>query len=103
MTTIDCFAFAGLWELWRSPAGENIASFTIITTEPNDVCSPFTTAWPAISKREDEEAWLDQAIVDPAKLLPMLRPYDAGPMHAYKVSPVVNNPRNDVPQCMMPW
>jgi putative SOS response-associated peptidase YedK len=26
---------AGLWETWRSPAGERIRSFTIITTKPN--------------------------------------------------------------------
>jgi putative SOS response-associated peptidase YedK len=30
---------AGLWETWRSPAGERIRSFTIITTTPNELCA----------------------------------------------------------------
>src|ERR1700730_7580363 len=29
---------AGLWETWRSPTGERIRSFTIITTKPNKPC-----------------------------------------------------------------
>ena len=29
----------GLWETWRSPAGERIRSFTIITTTPNELCA----------------------------------------------------------------
>jgi putative SOS response-associated peptidase YedK len=27
---------AGLWETWRSPAGERVRSFTIVTTTPNE-------------------------------------------------------------------
>jgi putative SOS response-associated peptidase YedK len=30
-------ALAGLWETWRSPAGERVRSFAIITTTPNDL------------------------------------------------------------------
>jgi hypothetical protein len=32
-------ALAGLWENWRSPAGEWARSFAIITTTPNDLCA----------------------------------------------------------------
>ena len=35
---------AGLWETWRSPAGERIRSFTIITTQPNELCAGSTIA-----------------------------------------------------------
>ena len=31
-------ALAGLWENWRSPAGEWVRSFAIITTTPNELC-----------------------------------------------------------------
>ena len=31
------FGFAGLWEHWQSPEGEEILSCTIITTEANEL------------------------------------------------------------------
>ena len=31
------FAFASLWEFWKSPEGESVESCTIITTDANDV------------------------------------------------------------------
>src|SRR5437773_2380172 len=34
------FAFAGLWEFWKSPEGEPVESCTIITTDANDVLRP---------------------------------------------------------------
>src|SRR5205807_763462 len=37
-------ALAGLWENWRSPAGEWVRSFAIITTTPNELCSGDTGA-----------------------------------------------------------
>jgi hypothetical protein len=36
-------ALAGLWENWRSPAGEWVRSFAIVTTEPNALLPSFTT------------------------------------------------------------
>jgi putative SOS response-associated peptidase YedK len=30
-------ALAGVWENWRSPAGEWVRSFAIITTTPDEV------------------------------------------------------------------
>jgi putative SOS response-associated peptidase YedK len=32
-------ALAGLWENWRSPAGEWVRSFAIVTTTPNELCA----------------------------------------------------------------
>jgi hypothetical protein len=33
-------ALAGLWENWKSPEGEWMRSFAIITTTPNELCAP---------------------------------------------------------------
>jgi len=42
-------ALAGLWENWRSPAGEWVRSFAIVTTAPNELCAELhnrmTTSW----------------------------------------------------------
>jgi putative SOS response-associated peptidase YedK len=35
-------------------------------------------------------------------LVPLLRPYPADAMRAYPVGQLVNNPRNDVPECLTP-
>ena len=41
-------ALAGLWENWRSPAGERIRSFAIITTEPNELCARLHNRMPVV-------------------------------------------------------
>jgi putative SOS response-associated peptidase YedK len=43
-------ALAGLWETWRSPAGERLRSFAIITTTPNELCAELHNRMPVILK-----------------------------------------------------
>ena len=93
------FAFAGLWDVWRSPAGERVGSCTIVTTTPNELIAAIHNRMPVILKQEDEERWLDpgRGVAD---LLGMLVPYPAGAMTAYPVAPLVNSVANDVPECI---
>jgi putative SOS response-associated peptidase YedK len=46
LKTKEPFALAGLWDVWRKPDGKEVESFTIITTEPNDLSNPYTTVCP---------------------------------------------------------
>ena len=39
---------AGLWENWRSPAGEWVRSFAIITTTPNELCAELHNWMPMV-------------------------------------------------------
>jgi putative SOS response-associated peptidase YedK len=41
-------ALAGLWENWRSPAGEWVRSFAIITTTPNELCAELHNRMPVV-------------------------------------------------------
>lgn len=95
------FSFAGLWETWTSPDGEEIKTCTIITTEANDVLKPIHDRMPVILTKEAESVWLDPAIQDPAKLLPLLTPYPTDEMVAHPVSTWVNNPEHDGPECLI--
>jgi putative SOS response-associated peptidase YedK len=96
------FAFAGLWEEWRSPAGDTIRSCTVITTTPNDLMASIHNRMPAILRPEEEAAWLDNAVQSAPDLLKLLRPYPESAMEAYAVSRMVNAPTVDTPACIAP-
>lgn len=94
------FAFAGLWDRWRSPEGEEIDSFTILTTEPNELMRNLHDRMPVIIPRQKYGVWLDTQLQDVEPLVPLLRPYPAGELVAQPVSNRVNNPRFDDPSCI---
>ncbi len=98
----ELFGFAGLWDTWTSPEGEEIRTCTIITTEANEVLKPIHDRMPVILTREAEAVWLDPTIQDPAQLLPLLTPYPAQEMDAYPVSRMVNSPDHDTVDCIVP-
>ena len=77
------------------------SSYTIVTTEPNDVLRPIHNRMPAMLSNDDAQKWLAiDGEIAPAILL--LKPYPPGEMEGYDVSPLVNNPRNDLPECIRP-
>jgi putative SOS response-associated peptidase YedK len=59
LKTKESFAFAGLWDVWRKPDGKRVESFTIITTQPNELVRPVHNRMPVILRQEDEDQWLD--------------------------------------------
>ncbi|MBA4495576.1 SOS response-associated peptidase [Paenactinomyces guangxiensis] len=95
------FAFAGLWDHWKQ-GDKEITSCTIITTIPNDLMKPIHHRMPAILRPEDEAAWLDPGLEEPNVLRSLLNPYPAEEMAAYPVSNLVNSPKNDIPECILP-
>jgi len=92
------FAFAGLWDLWKSPDGEHIRSCTIITTEPNDLVAPIHNRMPAILLPGVYADWLDPDMRDEQALSHWLAPYPAEEMTARPVSRLVNDPKRDSPE-----
>jgi putative SOS response-associated peptidase YedK len=61
-------ALAGLWENWRSPAGEWVRSFAIITTTPNELCAQLHNRMPVVLKPEAWPVWLGEDPVDASAL-----------------------------------
>jgi len=98
----EIFAFAGLWETWKDPAADlSLQTFTIITTDPNELMEPFHDRMPAILDPRDYERWLAPA--DTAHLpIDLLRPYPSEKMKAWKVSSRVGNVRNNDPDLLTP-
>jgi len=89
------FAFAGLWESWRS-AQKTIETFTIVTTDANDAVREIHDRMPVILSRDDEDAWLE---AEPDAARTLLRPYE-GAMNLRAVGPRVSDPKVDVPECL---
>ncbi|MBD2196695.1 MULTISPECIES: SOS response-associated peptidase [Calothrix] len=96
------FAFAGLWEKWQSPEGEEINSCTILTTAANEVLQPIHDRMPVILAQEDYNLWLDPQQQKPEVLQPLLRSYPAAAMSSYAVSTLVNKPQHNTPECILP-
>lgn len=96
------FGFAGLWESWRSPEGEEIKRCTIITVDANELLRPIHDRMPVILTREAEAVWLDPTIQEPASLLPLLTPYPSDEMECFAVDTLVNNPAHETPECIAP-
>jgi putative SOS response-associated peptidase YedK len=102
LKTKEPFAFAGLWDVWRKPDGKRVESFTIITTEPNELVRPVHNRMPVILRSEDEEQWLDVSRTPFAKAQSLLKPLPAELMDAHDVSPIVNSAKYDGPECIQP-
>lgn len=95
----DLFAFAGLWECWRDPAGQYIESFTILTTKPNSPVADVHDRMPVIVNRDDYDLWLDPGFADVAAIADCLKPFDPRSMKKYPVSTRVNRAGNDDEEC----
>lgn len=99
LTSCEPFAFAGLWESWGP---DNLESFTIITTEANELVAQIHDRMPVILHEKDEGTWLDPDLQDPVKLKALLKPYPADSMEMYEVSTAVNSSKNDEPTFILP-
>jgi putative SOS response-associated peptidase YedK len=96
------FAFAGLWERWADKVtGEIKETYTVVTTDPNELMRTIHDRMPVILKPSDYSRWLDPG--DPLHLpVDMLRPFNTELMTAWKVSNDVGNVRNDRPELVAP-
>lgn len=85
------FAIAGIWENWKSPSGEDVRTFAVITCKANEMVAEIHDRMPVIIAKEDYEEWLSSE-TNPGELL---RPYPAELMTMWPVSTRVNSPRNE--------
>jgi putative SOS response-associated peptidase YedK len=94
------YAFAGLWEKWKDRKGvTELLTFTVITTDPNEVVQPMHDRMPVIIPERDYDRWLN--VSDTQRLpIDLLRPYEADKMTAWKVDKAVGNVKTDSPDLL---
>lgn len=101
MRSGEPYALAGLWEKWQGKDKEALETFTILTTDPNELMEPVHNRMPVILEPKDYDRWLGS---DPAERPPveLMRPFPAEQMRSWPVSDRVGNVRNNDAELLEP-
>jgi putative SOS response-associated peptidase YedK len=100
LTNGKMMAFAGLWDPWKDPAnGQWLQSYTIITTDANELMAPVHDRMPVILHPSDFNRWLSREVTDRPPI-DLLRPFPADEMEAFEVSKDVGNVKNNSPELL---
>ncbi|HEY1806320.1 MAG TPA: SOS response-associated peptidase [Terracidiphilus sp.] len=88
------FAFGGIWDRWkgRDAKGKEtiLDSFSIITTEPNELLEPFHNRCPLIIEPKDYTRWLEPA--QPSHLpIDLVRTWPVEEMRTWRVAKLQGN------------
>jgi putative SOS response-associated peptidase YedK len=94
------FAFAGLWETWTGPNGEELETAAIVTTAANKTLAPIHDRMPVILAPDAFDLWLDAANVDPMTASALIHPAPENWLEAYPISTDVNRVANDNPKLL---
>jgi putative SOS response-associated peptidase YedK len=88
-------AFAGLWEPWMGPNGEEVETACIVTTAANRTLRHLHDRMPAVIPPQAFDLWLDCARVDAQTAAALLVPAPDDLFEAYEISTAVNRTAND--------
>jgi len=95
------FGFAAIWSFDQRSADGRVATCAIVTCPPNPLLAEIHNRMPVILPAPARERWLDPN-ADPAELGALLTPLPSADLEAFAVSPLVNSPHNDSPECVRP-
>lgn len=96
------FAFAGLYENWLGADGSEIETMAILTTAANADMTAIHDRMPVILDPSDFGRWLDCRPGTADVVTDLLRPAADQTLDIVKVSPKLNNPRNEGPELQQP-
>jgi putative SOS response-associated peptidase YedK len=96
-------AYAGLWESWMGPNGEEMETAAIVTTHASRDIAHLHDRMPVVVPPDAFEFWLDCRNVDATTAAALFLPAREGLFEAYEVSPAVNRVENDSPDLIAPY
>jgi putative SOS response-associated peptidase YedK len=88
-------AFAGLWETWTGPNGEELDTAAIVTTRANTMLAAVHDRMPVVVPPQAFNLWLDCAEVDATTAAALMIPAPETLLECYEVSTAVNRAAND--------
>jgi putative SOS response-associated peptidase YedK len=95
-------AFAGLWEAWVGPNGEEMETAAVITADANRTLRPIHHRMPVVIPEQAFDLWLDCRNVDALTAAALLTPAPEDLFEAYEISTAVNRVANDSPELIRP-
>jgi putative SOS response-associated peptidase YedK len=95
-------AFAGLWECWTGPNGEELETAAIVTTNANRSLAHIHDRMPVILAPDAFDLWLNCAEVEAQTAAALIAPAPDGLFEAYPVSTEVNRVANDNAKLLEP-
>ncbi len=94
-------AFAGIWSTWRDPASEaRIRSCAIVTAKAHPSLEQIHARMPVMLDPAVWDQWLDRTVTDPDRAHSLLQPLPETSLTEHAVSTLVNNVRNNFPECV---
>lgn len=96
------FAFAGIFDEWKSPKGEIVKTCAILTTSSNNSMKSIHDRMPVIVKKSDYAIWLESGELKEKALRNIFETLSDQSLIVTPVSSMVNSPRNDEPGCIIP-
>ena len=100
--TAPPLAFAGLYETWTGPNGEELDTAAIVTTRANRTLSAIHERMPVFVAKAAFDLWLDCANAEADVAAALIRPADDALLEAYEISPAVNRVANDSEALLAP-
>ncbi len=94
--------FAGLWETWTGPNGEEQDTGCIITTAANGATAAIHDRLPAILEPEAFDLWLDPDETRADAAFGLLRPPENDALEFFEIGPAVNKVGNDSAEVQKP-
>jgi putative SOS response-associated peptidase YedK len=95
-------AMAGLWDSWRSPQGETVRSFTVVTTTPNALLAELHDRMPVILPPARWGKWLGEEPGELAELKALLEPCPSEELVIWAVDKRVGSVKNNDPSLIEP-
>lgn len=91
----ELFAFAGIYDTWHDANGNELWSFSILTTSANKDMAQIHDREPVILKQQEEAIWLDASVQNRDSIKELLVKYPDGGFEMFEVSRDVNTVKNN--------
>ena len=90
---------AGLWDIWKNISGENLFTYTVITTRANSDLKEIHHRMPVILDYNNIDSWIKVHNISVVNAMSLLEPYN-NELKFHQVSTLVNSTRNNQIDCI---